>query len=383
MREKRSPSTNRSASRWRLASAALLLVAQLAWLHPAWAHPAPYSYIDLTIDATGAEGALVVHDFDAAHELGIDDPQQLLDPAVATGRRDQLLTLLQSRMVIRQDEETLQPIWSGIDVLPDRQSLRLPLRLDGALGPVIDITTRMFPYDPAHQTFVNIYERGALRHQAIIDAQTQVMRYYRHTVQGRWEVVRRFVFAGEDHILEGSDHILFLLGLLLMGGSLWRLLTIVSAFTIGHSITLSLAALGVVQASARLIEPAIALSVVVVGTDNLMVLLERRRAMTLPLRRDLRPVLAGAFGLIHGFGFASVLVQLGLPREALVWSLASFNVGVELGQLAIVLLIGGALWGLRHLSTKAWRMVALAGSAAVVLAGSWWFVQRMWFTVRP
>jgi len=91
--------------------------------------------------------------------------------------------------------------------------------------------------------------------------------------------------------------------------------------------------------------------------------------------------MAGVFGLIHGFGFASVLVQLGLPRDALVWSLASFNVGVELGQLAIVLLIGGALWALRGFSTRAWRMVALAGSAAVVLAGTWWFVQRMWFTV--
>jgi HupE / UreJ protein len=370
----RNPS--RSRRRWRLASFALLGVARLAWTHPA-----PYSYIDLTIDASGAQGALVVHDFDAAHELGIEDPLQLQEPAVAAERRDQLLGLLQPRLIIRQDAGTLQPTWSGIDVLPERQSLRLPFRLDGVLGPVIDITTRMFPYDPAHQTFVNIYERGALRHQAIIDGQTQVMRYYRHTVQGRWEVVRRFVFAGEDHILEGPDHILFLLGLLLMGGSLWRLLTIVSAFTVGHSVTLSLAALGIVQASTRLIEPAIALSVVVVGADNLLVLLERRHATAQASRRDLRPAMAGVFGLIHGLGFASVLVQLGLPRDALVWSLASFNVGVELGQLAIVLLIGGALWALRGFSTQAWRMVALAGSAAVVLAGTWWFVQRMWFTV--
>jgi hydrogenase/urease accessory protein HupE len=323
----------------------------------------------------------VVHDFDAAHELGIDDPQQLEDPAIAAQRRDQLLALLQPRLIIREGSQTLRPTWSGIDVLPERQSLQLPFRLDAPLGPVIDITTRMFPYDSAHETFVNIYERGALRHQAIIDRETLVMRYYRHTVQGRWEVVRRFVFAGEDHILVGPDHILFLLGLLLMGGSLWRLLTIVSAFTVGHSVTLSLAALGLVQASPRFIEPAIALSIIVVGIDNLLVLLERRHAASPPVRRDLRPVLAGVFGLIHGFGFASVLTQLGLPRDALVWSLASFNVGVELGQLAIVLVLGGALWALRRLSVKAWRVAALAGSAAVVLAGGYWFVQRLWFTV--
>lgn len=367
---------NRSLPRWRLASVALLAVVGLAC-----AHPAPYSYIDLTIDATGAQGVLVVHDFDAAHELGIDDPQLLQDPVVATERRDQLLALLQPRLIIREGTRDLRPAWSGIEVLPERQSLKLPFRLDGALGPVVDVTARLFPYDPAHETFVNVYERGALRHQAVLDRETQVMRYYRHTLQGRWEVVRRFVFAGEDHILAGPDHILFLLGLLLMGGSLWRLLTIVSAFTVGHSVTLSLAALGLVQASPRFIEPAIALSIVVVGVDNLLVLLERRQAATAPARRDLRPLLAGVFGLIHGFGFATVLVQVGLPRDALVWSLASFNVGVELGQLAIVLVLGGALWALRRLSTQAWRIAAIAGSAAVVLAGGYWFVQRVWFTV--
>src|SRR6185369_9937866 len=110
--------------------------------------------------------------------------------------------------------------------------------------------------------------------------------------------------------------------LLLLGGTMGRLLKIVTAFTIAHSITLALATFQLVNPSPRIIEPAIALSIVAVGIENLVA--QRRQ-------RDVRAMLAFAFGFIHGFGFASVLREFGLPREALGVALASFNVGVELG----------------------------------------------------
>jgi hypothetical protein len=147
------------------------------------------------------------------------------------------------------------------------------------------------------------------------------------------------------------------------------LVRIVTAFTVGHSITLSLAALNIVIPPATLIEPAIALSIVFVGADNLV----RGEG------RDLRAWVALVFGLVHGFGFANVLREFGLPAEALGWSLFSFNVGVEIGQLAIVLVVATALAAIRRRShTLAYR-VAFAGSVVVIAAGTYWFVQRVFF----
>ena len=120
---------------------------------------------------------------------------------------------------------------------------------------------------------------------------------------------------------------------------------------------------------ARVIEPAIALSIVFVGADNLV----RGSA------RDLRAWIALAFGPVHGFGFANVLKEFGLPQEALGWSLFSFNVGVELGQLAIVLVVASALALIRRRWPAADKWVVLGGSAVVIAAGGYWFVERVFF----
>jgi hypothetical protein len=147
------------------------------------------------------------------------------------------------------------------------------------------------------------------------------------------------------------------------------LVRIVTAFTIGHSITLSLAALNWVTPPPSIIEPAIALSIVFVGADNLV----RGDG------RDLRAWAALTFGLVHGFGFANVLREFGLPREALGWSLFSFNFGVEIGQLAVVLLVASVLTAIRRRSDVAGARVAIAGSVVVIAAGTYWFVQRVFF----
>ena len=147
-------------------------------------------------------------------------------------------------------------------------------------------------------------------------------------------VIARFLAAGFHHILIGPDHLLFLVGLLLLGGTFRRLLVVVTAFTLAHSLTLSLAALNIVTPPARIIEPAIALSIVYVGIDNLLV----REG------RDVRAWIAFAFGFIHGFGFANVLREMELPARALGWSLLSFNVGVEIGQIVVVVVVARRRW---------------------------------------
>ena len=354
----------------RPALTAFALALLLAAARSVSAHSAPFSYIDLLLGDDGVAGTLVVHDYDAAHDIGVSDPERLQQPAVAAEYRDMLTRLMASRLTISADGEPRALDWTGFEVLAERQSLKLSFNARGTPAGMIRVSALLFPYDPVHQTFVNIYEGGTLRHQAILSGDRPAVDYYPGSFQGTWAVIRTFVPAGVEHILIGPDHVLFLIGLLLLGGSVRKLGMIVTAFTAGHSITLSLAALNIVSPPARLVEPAIALSIVFVGTDNLLV----RRA---PAPRDIRAAVAAAFGLIHGFGFAAVLKEFGLPPTALGWSLFSFNLGVEIGQLAIVLVVASALAAVRRRDAAMGERLAVAGSVAVILAGSYWFVQRV------
>src|SRR5205085_7289211 len=193
-----------------------------------------------------------------------------------------------------------------------------------------------------HQTFVNMYEGETLASQMIVDATHPRLEYFAGSRQGVVAVIRKFIPAGVHHILIGPDHLLFLVGLLLLGGSTRQLLIVVTSFTVAHSVTLTLAALNIVTPPARLIEPAIALSIVYVGADNLLA----------QGGRDVRAWIAFAFGFIHGFGFANVLREMELPARALGWSLFSFNFGVEIGQLLVVIVVASAFAALR--SHSAW-----------------------------
>jgi len=357
--------------------AALLLIGLLCAV-TADAHPAPFSYLDLRLNAGGVNGTLVVHDLDAAHDLGLTQADSLLDPAVAARHRDALVNLLSPRITIEFDGRPVAIEWGAIDVVPERQSVRLAFTVADPAPGHTAIRAYVFPYDPIHQTFINIYEDDELTLQAILDASRQRVEYYGGTTQGRLAVVRTFVLSGIEHIMIGPDHILFLIGLLLLGGTLAKLALIVTAFTIGHSITLSLAALDILSPPAYFIEPLIALTIVVVGADNLLVLRaapEQGKTAT-----DIRVWLAAVFGLIHGFGFAYVLKEFGLPQAALGWSLFAFNLGVEIGQLLIVVVVAGALILLRKRSDRAARVVATVGSIAVIAAGVYWFIERVFLT---
>ena len=342
------------------------------------AHPAPFSYLDLHLDANGVTGTLVVHDLDAAHDLGVANADSLLDPATAARYRDALVALLGPRLGLVLDGGPATITWGAIDVVPDRQSLRLSFTVSATRPGRVGIHAYVFPYDPIHQTFINIYEDSALKLQTILDASRQDASYYSGSTQGRWAVVKTFVVSGIEHILIGPDHILFLIGLLLLGGTWSRLALIVTSFTVGHSITLSLAALDIVSPPARFIEPLIALTIVVVGADNLLVL--RGTKGEAEKASDIRAWLAVAFGLIHGFGFAYVLKEFGLPQAALGWSLFAFNLGVEIGQLLIVGVVAGALHMVKGKSPALARQVAVVGSIAVIAAGAYWFVERVFFT---
>ena len=170
---------------------------------------------------------------------------------------------------------------------------------------------------------------------------------------------------GIEHILTGYDHLLFLFGLLLVGGRARSLIGVVTAFTVAHSISLALAALGVWAPSPRIVEPAIALSIAYVGVENFLVKnAEKRWRITFP------------FGLIHGFGFAGALAEIELPRAKVPLALLMFNLGVEAGQLAaMAVVLPIVLVLLRREWFKKWGVRVLSG--LVTLAGLGWFVQRV------
>jgi hypothetical protein len=347
-----------------LAAMAVLLGAQ-----PAFAHAAPFSYLDINIHDGVADGTLTVHVLDPAHDLGITPADHLYDPAVMQANFKAITQDLGDGLFVSSGGRFLKPQWTGVTPLPGQQQLRFPYTIPNVTAGAISVRTNLYLYDRFHQTFVNVYQDGKLRQQWIFNHGASERTYYFGTTAGVFEVIKTFVPAGVHHILIGPDHILFLCGLLLLGGSFWRLTKIVTAFTLGHSLTLTLAALGIFAPPASITEPAIALTIVVVGVDNLM----RGGG------KDLRAVAALLFGLIHGFGFASVLREFGLPREALAWSLFSFNVGVEIGQLIIVSIVATTLEFVRRQNPVIGRRVATVGSYVVIAAGAFWFIQRVFF----
>jgi hypothetical protein len=176
-----------------------------------------------------------------------------------------------------------------------------------------------------------------------------------------------FILLGVEHILTGHDHLLFLLGLLLRGGSWLSLAKIVTAFTLAHSVTLALAALDIVVLPDRLVEAVIALSIAFVAAENIF-----WRPVV-----SRRWVISFCFGLVHGFGFSSALRELGLPRHNLIAALFGFNLGVELGQ---GLVVAAALPLLALVRRTGWeRQMVWGSSLAILLVGVVLFVERAFF----
>ena len=349
-----------------------LIAFLLASAGEAGAHPVPFSYLDIHVVSRSLDVTLIAHVFDVAHDLGISPPERLLDDVVLKAEGARISALVAGRVRMSADGGALAGgDWSAPEALVDRQSLQLTAHYDVARPPGhVTLNASLFPYDPAHQTFVNVYDGDDLRSQAILDAHRTAFDYFPGSRQGVFAVVRRFVPDGIRHIVIGPEHVLFFAGLLLLGGTAGQRVAMVMAFTLGHTVTLSLAALHILAPPSRLIEPAVALTLVYVGVDNLLV-----RGGP-----DMRAWIAVAFGCIHGFGFANALRAMDLPGRVLVWSLTAASVGLVIGQSIVVLLAGAAFQVIRSRSVRADRQLARAGSFVVMAAGTFWFIQRVFFS---
>ena len=358
-----------------------LLVAVLLWMpYPAQAHKPSDSYLTLAVNGQRISGQwdIALRDLDVALRLDQDGDGELTWDEIRS-RHNQIaayalarleLSTAQGPCAITAGEQLIDHHTDGAYTVL-RFSAACP-----AAASTLAVGYHLFAdIDPQHKGLLKVEHEGAT--STAIFSPDDPRQAVALQAPSRYAQFRGYVNHGVWHIWIGFDHILFLLSLLLpavlapaaskhaqsMKAAFIDVLKVVTAFTLAHSLTLTLASLQVLALPSRWVESAIAASVALAAANNIV-----------PLFRGRRPVAAFVFGLVHGFGFAGVLADLGLPQASLLLSLGGFNAGVELGQLAIV----GVLLPLAFLLRDTWlyRRLLTAGSALIVLVAAVWFVER-------
>jgi hypothetical protein len=363
--------------------AALVLALVGLWARPALAHKPSDSYLTLGLDEARIDGRWDIALRDLDYTIGLDaDGNGEITWGEVLAKKDAIVALAMSHLSLEGD---------GARCAMVPGDLRAAHHSDGSYAVIRFVATcptaarvvgvdyeLFFDQDPQHRGVTRI-DDGASTRTAIFSAKDRRQQFDRRTQQRG----RQFLSAvknGVQHIASGIDHLLFLLALLLPSvlrhdkdgwkpvgtfrAALVDVAKIVTAFTVAHSITLSLSALDVVRLPSRVVESGIAASVVFAALNNVVPMLEGDRW-------------AAAFmlGLLHGFGFSATLLDLGLPRQALVLTLFGFNVGVEIGQLVVVAVFLPLAFLARR-SPVYRRVVLVGGSIAITLVASVWFLER-------
>ena len=380
---------------WRFVALRLLLSFALgmAFMLPAQAHKASDAYLQLSRagDQLTLRWDISLRDLDAMLDIDQNGDQKLSWGEVKA-RMDDIRAYALAHLQLQQGRCVLneaQP--PALESRVDGTYLVLQLHSQCAAGDRLDVDYRLFKeVDPTHRGLLRIdMGSGAAPALRSLDPVGGVVAVaLPHDASSTQPAAAStssgatsFFFDGVHHILIGYDHILFLICLLLPAvllrtrdgwrpvaqwqQAVWPMVATVTMFTLGHSITLALAGLKIVSLSPRLIEPAIALTIIVAAVDNIV-----------PLLRGRRRVFTFLFGLIHGFGFANVLAELDLPVTSFVSALLRFNLGVEAGQLIIVTIALAVLLALRRWRSYP-RVVLRGGSVFAVIVAALWFIERV------
>jgi hydrogenase/urease accessory protein HupE len=358
-------------------------VATLVFSRSAQAHKPSDSYLTLTVHGARVEGRwdIAIRDLDNA--MGIDhDGNGVVTWGELRARQADIAALALGHLTIRDGDTVCSTKAHGLEVASHSDGTYAVLFFDATCPGephVLDVDYELFfAIDPQHHGIVRV-DDGAGTRTAIFTPDDRRQRFEKTTL-ARGHQLRAAIELGIHHIFTGIDHLLFLIALLLPSvlvrkDGRWQpatqlrpvitdVLKIVTAFTVAHSITLSLSALDVLRLPSRFVEASIAASVVVAALNNIVRVLEEDRWTA-----------AFAFGLLHGFGFSATLMDLGLPRDNLVLTLFGFNVGVEIGQMCVV----AAFLPLAYFARKTvfYRRIALvAGSVVIAALASVWFIER-------
>jgi hypothetical protein len=361
----------------------LLVIVSLVFALPAWAHKPSDSYLSLSVQNEHIEGQWDIALRDLADAIRLDsDGNGQLTWGEVQNKHDEIRAYALSRLALSADQQacTTQVLEQLVDHHTDGaySVLRFRSDCDAPIERLAVDYQLLFDIDAQHKGLLRLTQGGQT--STAIFSRELTTQEFSITERSRWTESMQFIHEGTWHIWLGFDHVLFLLVLLLpsvlirvegrwqaagdFASVCWNVVSIVTAFTMAHSLTLSLATLDIIQLPSRLVESTIAASVVLAGLGNLYPTMMSRRWM-----------IAFGFGLIHGFGFAAVLTDLGLPQDSLLLSLVSFNIGVEIGQLAIV----AAFLPLAYLIRRSWsylRLVLTGGSLAVIAIALVWFTER-------
>ncbi|HEV7915103.1 MAG TPA: HupE/UreJ family protein [Albitalea sp.] len=371
----------------RLLLAAVVLLLAL----PAWAHKPSDSYLTLKVaeDRISGQWDIALRDIDFAIGLDADGDGNITWGEVRARHAD-IAAYALARLTIEGDGArcAVVPGEQLVDQHTDGAYTVIALEVNCPKPPAeLALSYRLFAdLDPQHRGLLNLEARGVSR-TAVLGPHAPTQRFDLASAS-RLDQFLAYAREGVWHIWIGYDHILFLLSLLLPAVLVWQrggwqpaerlrdglvdVLKIVTSFTVAHSITLSLATLGIVSLPSRWVESAIAASVVLAALNNIV-----------PVFRGRRWTVAFGFGLIHGFGFASVLADLGLPQNALLLALVGFNVGVEAGQLAIVSVFLPLAFALRR-TVLYRRWIFTSGSVLIALIAGMWLAERvLQFKVLP
>src|SRR5262245_55320989 len=351
----------------------ILLFAALLAAGAAQAHKPSDSYLSLHSDGHTLSGQWDIALRDLEFAIGLDaDGDGAITWGELKAKQAEVDAYALARLLLRADgaECRLQPTEHLVDDHSDGAYavLRFAAQCPAESFKSVEVEYSLFfDLDPTHRGLLRV-ERGGDTTTGILSPERPK---FEVSAEGRSKLQQfvDYVREGIWHIWIGFDHILFLVSLLLPSvfilssgqwapaarfrDAFWDVFKVATSFTVAHSITLSLAALSVIVLPSRLVESTIALSVVLAALNNIWPLVHGRRWLV-----------AFGFGLIHGFGFASVLADLGLPRDILLLALVAFNVGVELGQLAIISVFLPLAYALR--ATWAYRRVAFVGASAAI-----------------
>lgn len=299
-----------------------------------------------------------------------DSRRDAVDPAAVEAAGAAILAYMRTHLAVTGGARACLAGDAAILADGDGIIYRNSFACAGAGGDIVYRSTVLTEKDPAARQIVLIAQ-GRSETQALLDA-GNITVTLSNAPPSLWSTMQRYARTGIEHIFLGYDHVAFLIAVVLWARRLIPVVKIVTAFTIAHSITLSLAALDVLVIPGSIVEPAIAASIVFVAVENFF-------------SRDVdkRWRMAFLFGLIHGFGFAGALREIGLPPNAAVPALAAFNIGVEIGQVAIVALALPALGLLDRLTTtdrtgpvRAASLVYMV-SAVISLLGGYWLLVRI------
>jgi hydrogenase/urease accessory protein HupE len=345
-------------------------------LQDAAAHDPGLSSLIIRSRTSSLEATLTLAVRDAAQLAELDENHDgtVTQAEFARGRR-QLEGAIARQVVIAADGKVAKDksIRSRLD---ENNNVEVRLDFDAVVFSSLEIQSKLIASLPlGHRQYLQVQDSaGETVFERLLSGSADratVQMPHTSASMAAFEAVRsfaNFLSLGVRHILTGYDHLLFLFGLLLVARGFFSALSTITSFTIAHSITLAVATLRVVQIPSRIVEPLIAASIVVVGVENLL-------RGEIPKSRRL---LTFGFGLIHGFGFASALREAGIASSAggIVLPLFSFNLGVELGQVMVAAVVLPIIWKLREnpMFVARWAPVF---SAAVVLLGSFWLVERV------